>query len=400
MADNYFDFICQNAGEEKIEAPQKTQAMANVTVRADADCFLLCDGEYLDIQLEAGKMTKIQVPVGQHLLEFLYTEDTDSKVEKEVDFPEAGKSYLVIIKDLKAAVDNAAADAKAKEEAKRKAEEEAKRQAEEEAKRKALMQIDFIQKYLVLNWDGHFKFKHNFTDNEIQKLIDEEIRPAADFGNASAQCFLGKCYIFGRGVTKDQTEAVKWCRKAAERGNVDAQVDLGLMYEDGWMGEEGYLITEDEAEAMKWYRKAAERGNARAQFHVGLIYAGGFGVPVEFVEAVKWFRKAAEQGYVPAQYELGWTYYYGGYGVTKDYAEAKKWLMKAAEPELEDAQYIPGCIFYKGGGFEDSWYLLGKIYYEGGHGLTQDYAEAKKWLQKAAEKGNSDAGKALKEWEF
>ena len=73
MADNYFDFVGQNAGEEKKEAPQETQAMANVTVRADADCFLLCDGEYLDIQLDAGKMTKIQVPIGQHLLEFLYT---------------------------------------------------------------------------------------------------------------------------------------------------------------------------------------------------------------------------------------------------------------------------------------------------------------------------------------
>ena len=136
MADNYFDFVGQNAGEEKKEVPQETQAMANVTVRADADCFLLCDGEYLDIQLDAGKMTKIQVPIGQHLLEFLYTEDPDIKVEKEVDFPEAGKSYLVIIKELKAAVDNVAAEAKAKEEAKRKAEEEAKRQAEE-AKRQA-----------------------------------------------------------------------------------------------------------------------------------------------------------------------------------------------------------------------------------------------------------------------
>jgi surface protein len=111
--------------------------MANVTVRADADCFLLCDGEYLDIQLEAGKMTKIQVSIGQHLLEFIYTEDANIKVEKVVDFPEAGKNYLVLVQDLKAAADNVAAAAKAEEEAKRKAEEEAKRQAEEEAKRKA-----------------------------------------------------------------------------------------------------------------------------------------------------------------------------------------------------------------------------------------------------------------------
>ena len=133
MANNYFDFIGQNAGEEKKEAPQQTQEMANVTVRCDADCFLLCDGEYLDIQLDAGKMAKIQVPIGQHLLEFLYTEDPDIKIEKEVDFPESGKSYLVITKGLKELVDDANAEAQAKAaEAKKKAKEEAKRKAEEE----------------------------------------------------------------------------------------------------------------------------------------------------------------------------------------------------------------------------------------------------------------------------
>ena len=76
---------------------------------------------------KAGTLTKIQLPPGQHLLEFLYTENPDIKVEKEVDFPEAGKSYLVIIKGLKDLVDAAA------DEARRKAEAEAKAKAEAEA---------------------------------------------------------------------------------------------------------------------------------------------------------------------------------------------------------------------------------------------------------------------------
>ena len=120
--------LLEEIGENLLE---EAHGMANVTVRADADCFLLCDGEYLDIQLEAGKLTKVQAPTGHHLLEFLYTEDPDIKVEKEVDFPKAGGSYLVIIKDLKAAVDNVAAEIKAREEAMRKAEEEARCKAEE-----------------------------------------------------------------------------------------------------------------------------------------------------------------------------------------------------------------------------------------------------------------------------
>ena len=112
---------------------------ANVTIRVDADSMLLCDGEYIDQVFKAGVLTKIQMGPGQHLLEFLYTEDPDIKIEKEVDFPESGKSYLVLIKGLKDLVDAAEAEAKqkAEEEARKKAEEEARKKAEEEARVKA-----------------------------------------------------------------------------------------------------------------------------------------------------------------------------------------------------------------------------------------------------------------------
>ncbi len=41
---------------------------------------------------------------------------------------------------------------------------------------------------------------------------------------------------------------------AAERGDIDAQYNLGLMYENG------NGVAKDEAKAIKWYRKAAEQG--------------------------------------------------------------------------------------------------------------------------------------------
>ena len=128
----------EGAAPQEESTPVKSDT-ANVTIRVDADSMLLCDGEYMDQVFKAGVLTKIQMGPGQHLLEFLYTEDPDIKIEKEVDFPETGKSYLVLIKGLKELVDAAADEAKrrAEEEAKRKAEEEAKRKTEEEAKRKA-----------------------------------------------------------------------------------------------------------------------------------------------------------------------------------------------------------------------------------------------------------------------
>ena len=97
-----FSFL-QNAAPAKPEQKPDT-GLANVTVRVDADCYMQCDGEYVDVPLKAGQVAKTELPVGQHLLEFLSTENPNVKVEKMVDFPESGKNYLVVVNDLKAAV--------------------------------------------------------------------------------------------------------------------------------------------------------------------------------------------------------------------------------------------------------------------------------------------------------
>ena len=100
-----FSFL-QNAAPRQQEQPEQEpdSGLAHVTVRVDADCFMQCDGEYLDIPLKAGQVCKTELPTGQHLLEFLSTENPNVKIEKMVDFPESGKNYLVVITELKAAV--------------------------------------------------------------------------------------------------------------------------------------------------------------------------------------------------------------------------------------------------------------------------------------------------------
>ena len=52
--------------------------------------------------------------------------------------------------------------------------------------------------------------------------------------------------------------------------------------------------------AVKWFRKAAERGYARAQNSLGFMYAKGQGVPRDHVEAYKWIILAEAQGYKQA----------------------------------------------------------------------------------------------------
>ena len=55
-------------------------------------------------------------------------------------------------------------------------------------------------------------------------------------------------------------------------------------------------MAKDEVEAVKWYRKAAEQNFADAQYDLGFCYANGQGVAKDYVEGYKWMLLAAAQG--------------------------------------------------------------------------------------------------------
>ena len=61
----------------------------------------------------------------------------------------------------------------------------------------------------------------------------DSLREKAEKGDAIAQFNLGLVYVKGRGVPKDEAEAVKWFRKAADQGDAQAQFNLGVTYAKG-----------------------------------------------------------------------------------------------------------------------------------------------------------------------
>lgn len=111
-------------------------------------------------------------------------------------------------------------------------------------------------------------------------------RPLAESGDRAAQFRLGTLYVEGRGVARDDAEAVNWFRRAAEQGDMMAQFNLGASYA------EGAGVTRDDAEAAKWFRRAADQGMSFAQLNLGIMYSEGKGVPKDPVEAVKWLDLA------------------------------------------------------------------------------------------------------------
>jgi TPR repeat protein len=192
-------------------------------------------------------------------------------------------------------------------------------------------------------------------------------RELAQQGDAPAQTRLGRMYRDGRGVLRDDQQAVEWFRKAAEKDNASAQTALGYMYQ------QGRGVAGDYNEALQWFRKAAEQGYAPAQNNLGAMYLDGHGVAKDEAEAVQWFRKAAEQGNAGAQVNLGVMYQNGRGGLPQDDQQAVEWYRKAAEQDNATAQTRLGSM------------------YATGRGVAKDEAEAVRWYRKAAEQGDTKA---------
>lgn len=225
---------------------------------------------------------------------------------------------------------------------------------------------------------------------------------AAEKGDPEAQADLGLMYAKGDGVDKNPTLAVLWFTKAAQKGCARAQNNLGVMCEDG------NGIARDDVESVKWFRAAAEQGFARAQNNLATKFLNGQGVAKDPIEAVKWFEKSAEQGFPDAQFNLG-VMYDNGEGTSKDPSEAAMWYRKAADQGFARAESSLAADLFNGEGvtkdpveaakwFEkaanqglsEAQYNLGQLY-NAGTGVPMDYVQAAKWFYLAASQGNVDA---------
>src|SRR5690348_18052621 len=90
-------------------------------------------------------------------------------------------------------------------------------------------------------------------------------RPLAEKGDADAQFNLGQAYRLGRGVPINLAAAKTWFERAANQGHVDAQTTLGLLlFQNG-----------DQAEGLKWLKKAADQGEPRALLVYGTALVNG-----------------------------------------------------------------------------------------------------------------------------
>lgn len=298
--------------------------------------------------------------------------------------------------------------------------------------------------------DEFCKQPRNFHKAEkwLQLLVDK--------GNVAALHDLGKLYQYGCSIDDDKTDfgetednfpmdiekAFMLFSKAADKGCAPAMKSIGDLYMRGDI--DGGLD-----KAVEWYEKAIKLGDFYAANELGTVYlwgnCWGENVSIDYTKALYYFNKALEltkdennindvtklieealycllnkykysnkiedleeavnlcedaldegvdklNNNDPYPYNhsiniletLGYFYeqiafkYMDGEDVKQDYKQALKWFQKAAEKTDN--------ILAK--------YMLGEIYYNG-FGVEKNINEAKKWYRLAADQGHEESRKCL-----
>lgn len=283
---------------------------------------------------------------------------------------------------------------------------------------------------------GHAAAAKALVDVFVEDLFgakkSEEARKvflrAAELGYAPAQYQLGQMHRHGNGgLTKNEAEAIKWSRLAADQGYLPAIDYLALAHLQGGDVTEKEVLDrlaaaaeKGEAEARAWLdimarikalSPEAEKGSAEAQFELGRIYRQKRAL----AKALEWFRLAAAQDQAGAMNEIGEMYNYG-LGVEKDLSAAHELFERAAEMGHSQAQYNHARMGHNAGrnylemtenfrraaeqGHIEAQYRLAEIYQSGDgakYGVAHDYEKAVKWFRLAAEQGHLDAQTSLGE---
>ena len=111
-------------------------------------------------------------------------------------------------------------------------------------------------------------------------------RPLAEKGDADAQFNLGQAYRLGRGVPLSLTAAQSWFERAADSGHVDAQTTLGLLlFQNG-----------NHTGGLRWLKNASDQGEPRAMLVYGTALYNGDGVAQDPILGYAYVSRAAAQG--------------------------------------------------------------------------------------------------------
>jgi TPR repeat protein len=209
----------------------------------------------------------------------------------------------------------------------------------------------------------------------VAVIAQSDIATAIKFCKLASGSSRRALYELGRAyaANRQMPEAIAAYRKAADKGNTSAMVELGVLIGTGTG------VAKDPAEARKLFERAAAAGNPRGVTNLAAISSGS-GAPADPVQARAMLSKAAEENSAEAEFQLG-VMLSEGTGGPKDDVAARTLFEKAA------AQNHPQGLMWAG------------AFAELGRGGSTDSRAAKSYYERAAALGNEEAKAALKRLE-
>ena len=145
----------------------------------------------------------------------------------------------------------------------------------------------------------------------------ETVQPADPFWQEGAS------HATGHGLLRSDEAAVAEYKRAVERNDVRAMVDLGIMYA------QGRGVARDYGKAVSLFHRAADAGSAAAKYDLALLHLSGEGVSFDPAQAVTLLRGSARQGHIRSMVLLA-DLLETGAAPARDAGEISYWRREAA----------------------------------------------------------------------
>jgi TPR repeat protein len=173
------------------------------------------------------------------------------------------------------------------------------------------------------------------------------MKKASESGYGLAQSQLGAMLLEGKGIQKNQAEALEWIEKSITSMTPDD------CYSDGMAFYRGTTVVKDYALSFRFMKMAAEKDHVLAQAHLTLVYCQGSGVEKNKNEAKKWIEKSIKYLNPEKCYEQGMKFYHGA-EVDQEYEFTLLYIQKAAENYHGPSQAQLALMYLEGSGVEKS----------------------------------------------
>lgn len=275
-----------------------------------------------------------------------------------------------------------------------------------------------ILSFLMLSTQLHSAETPAFNLSTINAVIFHEIKSKADSGDTDACLSYGSYLVASVPDEVGDTEqgrrtimeGLSYLTRAAEAGQGDACLMLGISYAEGHYG-----VNADKEKSISYFQKAVDKGVTKAYVRLaqqlvsddftcdqanivvdlleksiaagdlaGYYYYAILLREANFIEsdlfrAFSYFKKASDEGDYSYADGMVAIMYHGGEGVAQSYLEAEKYYEKALAKEPDHAQYQLN---------------LAQILFNG-QGKVPNLGRAEQLLTAAADSGSAEAQRVL-----